>query len=76
MRHQFYLLGDFRAMLGEEQLPLPPFRTHGLLSLLLLRPDIGQRRKIVGYLEIDQKVTETRDAPAKTDPATKSAAEE
>lgn len=48
MMLRFYLLGELRIVQGDEPLPAPPFRLHGLLAALLLRPRLQQRHYLVG----------------------------
>ncbi len=50
MKLHFYLLGRLRIVWGNEPLSLPPFRTHGLLAALLLRPELEHRYQLLGLL--------------------------
>ncbi len=47
---QFFLLGELQIIFDGEPLPLPPYRSHGLLAALLLRPRLQRREQLIGLL--------------------------
>jgi DNA-binding SARP family transcriptional activator len=49
----FHLLCGLQITRADEQVPVPPHRTHGLLAALLLRPNIGRRERLIGLLSPD-----------------------
>ena len=49
----FYLLGDLRITSDGQPLKPPPYRTHGLLALLLLYPQRQRRDRLIGQLYPD-----------------------
>jgi len=50
MTWQFFLLGELQIVFDGELLPLPPYRSHGLLAALLLRPHPQRRERLTGLL--------------------------
>jgi len=46
----FHLLDSLRITRAGEQIPVPPYRAHGLLAALLLRPATRRRERLVGLL--------------------------
>ncbi len=47
---RFYLLGDFRIEFKGQPVSLPPYRTYGLLGILLLRPGAVSRQFLISAL--------------------------
>jgi DNA-binding SARP family transcriptional activator len=54
MPFHFCLFGELRILQNGQQLAIPPFRVHGFLAALLLRPHLRQRLQLVGLLLPDQ----------------------
>lgn len=47
---RFYLLGEWRVEYQGRELPPPPYRTHGLLAALVLKPRPLARERLIGIL--------------------------
>jgi DNA-binding SARP family transcriptional activator len=51
--YHFCLLGELHITQAGQAVPAPPYRTHGLLAALLLRPGAQRRERLVGWLYPD-----------------------